>query len=94
MVPSSAGSFTINFDTAIRDSFSVQAAVCRDTSGRILKAISQVSPPCDPNFGEALAAKLAVTLAISLNLSSFILEVILLWLLWHFNIPSIVKTGK
>jgi hypothetical protein len=35
---------------------------------------SQLSPPCHPNYGEALAAKLAVSLASSLQLGRFILE--------------------
>jgi hypothetical protein len=72
--PPSAGSFKINFDTAIRENFSVQAAVCRDSKGKIVKAISQTNPPCDPNFGEALAARLAASLAASLQLQNFSLE--------------------
>jgi hypothetical protein len=63
-----AGFFKINFDIAIRDKFSAQAAVCRDSKGRIIKAISQISPPCDPKLGEALAALLAANLAVSLKL--------------------------
>ena len=55
-------SYKVNFDTAIRDNFSVQAAVCRDSKGKIVKAIAQVNPPCDPTFGEALAARLAASL--------------------------------
>jgi hypothetical protein len=54
----------VNFDTAIHGAFSIQAAVCRNSEGQIIKAITQVSPPCSPVYGEALAAKLA----------SFILE--------------------
>jgi hypothetical protein len=72
--PPSAGSFKINFDTAIRENFSVQAAVCRNSKGKIVKAISQTNPPCDPNFGEALAARLAASLAASLQLQNFSLE--------------------
>jgi hypothetical protein len=44
--------------------------MCRDFKGQIVKALSQINPPCDPNFGEALAASLAS----SLNLSKFSLE--------------------
>jgi hypothetical protein len=72
--PPPIGSHTINFDTAIREHFSVQAAVCRNSNGKIISAVSQVNPPCVPIFGEALAARLAVTLASSLKLKSFILE--------------------
>ena len=64
----------MNFDTAIRETFSVQAAVCRDSSGKIVKAISQINPPCDPTFGEALAARLAASLVASLQLKFFSLE--------------------
>jgi len=65
---------TINFDTAIKDSFSIQAAVYRNSQGRILCMTSQLSPPCHPNYGEALAANLAISLASSLQLDHFILE--------------------
>jgi hypothetical protein len=70
----SAGSFKINFDTAICENFSVQAAVCKDSKGKIVKAISQTNPPCDPNFGEALATQLAASLTASLQLKNFSLE--------------------
>ena len=66
----SATCFKINFDTAIRDHFSIQVAVCENSKVKIVKAFSQVKPPCDPTFGEALAALLAV----SLKLKNFILE--------------------
>jgi hypothetical protein len=36
--------------------------------------ISQISSPCLPNYGEALAARLAISLATSLNLEKFIIE--------------------
>jgi hypothetical protein len=38
------GTSKINFDTAIREHFSAQSAVCRDHRGFILKAVSQISP--------------------------------------------------
>ena len=72
--PPATGSHKINFDTAIRKTFSVQASVCRDSKGQIVKALSQINPQCDPNFGEALAAQLAVSLASSLKLTKFSLE--------------------
>jgi hypothetical protein len=58
----------------MRDTFLVQAAVCRDDHGQINKMDTQISPPCHPNMGEALAAKLASQLALSLHLTCFILE--------------------
>jgi hypothetical protein len=72
--PPAIGSFKINFDTAIRDNFSAQAAVCRDHNGSIISACSQISPSCDPIYGEALAAFLAATLVASLKLNSFSIE--------------------
>jgi hypothetical protein len=54
--PPPAGYHKINFDITIRDHFSAQAAVCKDFNGHIVKAISQINPHCDSNFGEALAA--------------------------------------
>jgi hypothetical protein len=69
--PPLAGSFKVNFDTAIRENFSVQATVCRDSKGKIVMVISQVNPPCDPTFGEAHATRLVASLATSLQLKSF-----------------------
>jgi hypothetical protein len=66
--------FKINFDTAIQDYFSTQAAVCQDHLGHIIKMDTKISSQCLPNMGEALAANLAVSLAISLNMQRFILE--------------------
>ena len=65
---------SINFDIAIREQFSMQAEVCKDSKGHIVKAISQINPPCDPNFGKALAAQFVSSLATSLNLKKFSLE--------------------
>jgi hypothetical protein len=69
-----ASFFKINYDTAIKDSFSAQAAVCRDSSGSIIQCSSLISPPCTAVYREASAALLAVRLAVSLQLSSSILE--------------------
>jgi len=76
-IPPPPSIFKINFDTAIRDSFSLQAAVCRNHNGQIIQLVTQVSQPCHPNMGEALAARLAVSLAISLCLNHLIIEGIL-----------------
>ena len=43
-IPPQASHFKINFDTAIKDQFLVQAAVCRDCKGSIIKVVSQISP--------------------------------------------------
>jgi hypothetical protein len=39
------GFYKINFDTAIQENFSTQAAICRNSKGEIIKAITQVRPP-------------------------------------------------
>jgi hypothetical protein len=69
--PPPAGTHKISFDTAIREQFSVQATVCKYSKGHIVKAISQINPPCDPNFGEALAVQFTTSLEASLNLKVF-----------------------
>jgi len=58
-----------NFDTAIRDTFSAQAVVCRNHQSHIIHIISQIII-----YGEALAARLAASLACSLNFNNFIIE--------------------
>jgi hypothetical protein len=68
------GFFKINFDAAIREDFSTQAVVCRNSKGDIIKILSQVHPTCCPVYGEALAALLASHLAASLQLEQFIIE--------------------
>jgi hypothetical protein len=66
--------FKINFDTTIRESYSAQATVCRNYSRQIIQMKSQINNKYLPNMGEALAAQLAVSLAISLNIKKFITE--------------------
>jgi hypothetical protein len=72
--PPPPDSFKINFDTAIRDEFSSQAAICRNSNGKIIKILAQIRPTCSPAYGEAQAALLASFLAVSLNLDNFVLE--------------------
>jgi hypothetical protein len=93
-LPPAANSYKINFDTAVRDSFSAQSAVCRDSNGKIIKALSKISPPCDPTYGEALAMSLAVSLAVSLNISKFILEGDSLIVIMALQHPSLVLDWK
>jgi hypothetical protein len=67
--PPQAGNFKVNFDTSIRDTFFfffffflVQATVCKDSTGAIVKVLYQYSPPCEASYGEAQAALLAAFL--------------------------------
>jgi hypothetical protein len=64
----------INYNIAIQESFSAQAAVLRDSSGTITHCSSFISPPCVAIYGEALAALLVAKLALSLHTTFFILE--------------------
>jgi hypothetical protein len=66
--------FKINYDTAIRSTFSAQSAVCRDSNGFIVKSITQIRPPCVALYGEASAALLAAQLCSYLGLSHVIFE--------------------
>jgi hypothetical protein len=66
--------FKRNYDTAIRATFSAQAAVCRDSTSSIIKCTSIINSPCSALYSETTAALLAARLAASLGLSSFILE--------------------
>jgi hypothetical protein len=61
----------INYETTIRDYFSAQAVVIRDSSGIITYCSSLISHPCSTVIGEDLAALLAAKLAISLSLLLF-----------------------
>lgn len=47
-------SFKINFDIAIKDSFLAQFAVCRNSNGTILRALSQNSSTMTPILGRLL----------------------------------------
>jgi hypothetical protein len=89
-IPPQAGHFKINFDTAIRDQFFVQAAISRDSNGFILKATSQISPPCTPNYGEAQGALLAAFLAASLHLSNFCIEGDSLIVITALQFPTLI----
>jgi hypothetical protein len=64
----------INFDTAIWDSFSAQAAVCRNDKGLITHAASQINQSFSPIEEEAMVAQLAISLANSLHMDRFIIE--------------------
>jgi hypothetical protein len=64
----------INYDTNIRATFSTQAAVCKDSTGSIIKCTSLISSHCSALYGDATAALLTARLEVLLELSSFILE--------------------
>ena len=66
--------FKVNFDATIREDFSTQAAVYRNSNGLIIKMLYQVRPPYSLVYGEALVTQLASALATSLKLDKFILE--------------------
>jgi hypothetical protein len=84
----------LNFDTTIRDSFSCQAAICRDHDGRLVKMATQIQANCSPNKCEALAAKLAVSLALSLHLNRFIIEGDSQVVILALQQPSIVQDWR
>ena len=92
--PPIVGSFTINFDTTIRGHLSPQGVVCRDSNGLIIKVVSQINPPCDLNFGEALAAHLASSLASDLKLQNFTIEGDSRVVIMALQHPSIVQDWK
>jgi hypothetical protein len=64
----------INYDTTIRTTFSTQAAVCRDSTGSIIKCTSLISSHCSALYGDVTAALLTARLKVLLGLSSFLLE--------------------
>jgi hypothetical protein len=66
--------YKVNYDTAIRPSFSAQAAVVKSFFESIIGCSSLISPPCSTLYGEVRAALLAAQLVTFLNIPSFILE--------------------
>ena len=68
------GCYKVNFDFASSELFSVQAAVCRNSHGKIVKSLYQFTPPSDDVYTEAQAALLAASLANSLKFDKFVLE--------------------
>lgn len=88
--------FKINFDTVIRDNFSVQAAVCRDSNGNgnIIKMIFQISGPCSSAFEKVLAAQLATSLAVLFHHKSFILKGDSLIVIMALQNPLIIQESR
>ena len=63
-----------NFASTTNVLFSVQAAICRNSTGTIVKALYQYNPPYKDSDNEAQAVLLAVVLACSLELNKFSTE--------------------
>lgn len=78
----------INFDTAIQVSFSVQAAICGNSTRKIIYLSSLISSPCFANVGEALATQLAISLDCLLNFDRFILKGDSVMVIQALNQPS------
>jgi hypothetical protein len=57
----------INFDAAIREDFSIQAAICKNSNGEIIKILTQVRPLYNPVYEKAPATQLAGVLANSMQ---------------------------
>jgi hypothetical protein len=68
--------------------------VCRDSTGSIVQCFSIISPPCSALLGEATAPLLAARLALSLNLSSVILEGNSLTVTLALNHPNITQDWR
>jgi hypothetical protein len=66
--------YKVNFDFTSIELFSVQAAVCRNSHGTVVKSLYQFTPPIDDVYAEAQAALLVASLASSLKLDKFVLE--------------------
>jgi hypothetical protein len=92
--PPSPPFFKINYDTAIIDIFSTQAAVCRDSRGTIIRCVSIISSPCSLSYSEALATLLASQLATSLGLFNFILQGDSLMVTQALQLPTITKDWR
>jgi hypothetical protein len=86
--------YKINYDIAIRNSFSAQSVVCKDLTGKIIQGSTIISHSCMAVYDEATAALLVVRLALSLKLSSFTLEGDSLIVTLLFKILQLHKTRK
>jgi hypothetical protein len=87
--------YKINYDTAIRKKISAQSAICCDSTGTIIQYSTIINPPCSSAvYGEATTALLAVRLALSLKLQSFILEGDSLIVTLTINNPTITQDWR
>jgi hypothetical protein len=70
--------YKINYDAVSSEDFLTQAAVCRNSKGKIIRMLTQFRPHCSSTYDAALAAHLAALLAYSMKLNNFILKVFLM----------------
>jgi len=89
-----ANSYKINYDTAIREDFSAQSAVCRDSTGAVIQCLAQISPSCSAIYGEATTALLAAQRSLSLKLPSVIFEGDSLMVTLTINNPTITQDWR
>ncbi|XP_035542827.1 uncharacterized protein LOC118345276 [Juglans regia] len=73
-IPPSINQISIAFDVAVRDSGSTATAVFRDHLGNFLGGVTEFSPMCNPNGGEALAAFIGIKVATEKNWPNIIIE--------------------
>ena len=65
--------YKVNFDAAIREDFSTQAAVCKNSNGMIIKMLYQVTP-LQSCVWRSPSTHLAGALATSMKLDKFIID--------------------
>jgi hypothetical protein len=82
----------LNFDVAVKDSFSVAAAVVSDEKGDILSAATQNLHGTDALQGEAHAALLAIRLADSMGCRLVVLEGDALLVILAINNPPLFSS--
>jgi hypothetical protein len=91
-LPPAAGWVKGNFDVAVKDSFSVAAAVISDDRGNIVGAATQKLHCTDALQGEALAALLTSRLAASLGYKLLALEGDALLVVLAINCPALFSS--
>jgi hypothetical protein len=91
-LPPAKGWVKLNFDVAVKDSFSVAAAVVSDENGDILNAATQKLHGSDALQGEAHAALLAVRLAYSMGCRLIALEGDALLVILAINNPPLFSS--
>jgi hypothetical protein len=60
----------------------------------LLKAISYISHQCDPVYGEAIAARLVVSLSVSLNLKVSFNSIVVIFALQKIPHESLTKRSQ
>lgn len=72
--PLPAGQFSLSYDVAVRKNGSTATAICRSNSEEIIFTKTQYVDSVNPNFGEAMVAKLATEEAIQHHITQIIIE--------------------